>query len=229
MRKQTVCVERDRGSHAGGSSLVTSRTGSETESVPGIDRRTRRRLLGLESEHSRPGPSAERGGCTRQSRPEIISCAKSDANGASRRAQARGASRTWTTPTVHSKRLGSDGHCQFAGGVPLQGAMCARCSQFPARPVQVSCGYRTWKVFRLTSRMILWREQQRGPTKAELERRMDLFQKQEWVRSKPNPLTPEEELVRRGRQAEKSVHQGQMSRARQALCSQARAPGTVAT
>ena len=94
---------------------------------------------------------------------------------------------------------------------------------------------RIWKVFRLTSRMILWRKQQ-------LERRMDLFQKQKWVLvleqarhsatgfcRKPNPLTPEEELVRRARQAEKFLHQGEVSRARQALCSQARAPGTVAT
>ena len=38
---------------------------------------------------------------------------------------------------------------------------------------------------------------------------------------KPNQLTPEEELVRRRRQAEKLVHQGEVSRARQALCSQA--------
>ena len=35
------------------------------------------------------------------------------------------------------------------------------------------------------------------------------------LRSKPNPLSPEEELVRRGRQAEKFV-QGEVSRARQA-------------
>ena len=41
------------------------------------------------------------------------------------------------------------------------------------------------------------------------------------LRSKPNPLLPEEELVRRGRRAEKFVHQGEVSRARQALCSQA--------
>ena len=90
--------------------------------------------------------------------------------------------------------------------------------------------------------MILWRQQQRGPPKAELERRMDLFQNRSGCflleearhsatgfRRKPNPLTPEEELVRRGRQAEKFVHQGEVSRARQALCSQARAPGTAAT
>ena len=101
---------------------------------------------------------------------------------------------------------------------------------------------RSWKVFRLTSRMILWRKHQWGPTKVELERRMDLFHKQEWVllseearqcatglRRKPNQLTPEEELVCRGHQAEKLVHQGEVSRARQALCSQARAPGTAAT
>ena len=71
---------------------------------------------------------------------------------------------------------------------------------------------------------------------------MDLFSKQEWVllleearqcatglRRKPNLLTPEEELARRGRKAEKLVHQGEVSRVRQALRSQARAPGTVAT
>ena len=52
---------------------------------------------------------------------------------------------------------------------------------------------RTWKVFRLTSRKLLWRKQQRGPTKAELERRVDLFQKQArhgaaGTRRKPKPL-----------------------------------------
>ena len=94
-----------------------------------------------------------------------------------------------------------------------------------------------WKVFRLTSRMILWRKHQRGPTKVELERRMDLFHKQEWVLLseearqcatglRRKPTSPEEELVCRGRQAEKLV-QGEVSRARQALCSQARAPAML--
>ena len=142
-----------------------------------------------------------------------------------------------------------------------RGPVSAGCAQFLAWPVQASSGCqfgghevslhntgdhaqkcRSWKVSRLTSRMILWRKHQRGPTKAELERRMDFFHKQEWVllleearqcatglRRKPNPLTPEEELVRRGRQAEKLVHHGEVSRARQALCCQARGPGTVAT
>ena len=46
------------------------------------------------------------------------------------------------------------------------------------------------------------------------------------IAQEPNP---EEELIRRGRQAEKLVHQGEVSRARQALCSLARAPSNVAT
>ena len=101
---------------------------------------------------------------------------------------------------------------------------------------------RSWKVFRLTSRMLLWRHQQRGPSKAELERRIELFNKKDWAllleeaRSsairkprKPAQLLEEEDVVRRARQAEKLVQQGEVSRARQVLCSQARAPGTSAT
>ena len=78
--------------------------------------------------------------------------------------------------------------------------------------------YRSWKLFRLTSRMLLWRQKQRGPTKAELERRVDLFHRQEWtllldearhsssgLRRKTSPLTTEEEGVRRARQAETLV------------------------
>ena len=131
-------------------------------------------------------------------------------------------------------------------------AVCDVCKVYPIScvassdrlwsPMRAACNTgdhalkcRIWKVFRLTSRMILWRKQQ-------LERRMDLFQKQKWVLvleqarhsatgfcKKPNPLTPEEELFRRARQAEKFLHQGDVSRARQALCSQARASGTAAT
>ena len=101
---------------------------------------------------------------------------------------------------------------------------------------------RSWKLFRLTSRMLLWRQKQRGPTKAELERRVDLFHRQEWtllldearhssssLRRKISPLTIEEEGVRRARRAEILVHQGEVSRARQVLCSQAKAPGNQAT
>ena len=101
---------------------------------------------------------------------------------------------------------------------------------------------RSWKVFRLTSRMLLWRHQQRGPSKAELERRMELFNQQDWVllleearnsatrlRRQRAQMSEEEDLVRRARQAEKFVHQGEVSRARQVLCSQAKAPGTSAT
>ena len=82
----------------------------------------------------------------------------------------------------------------------------------------------------------------RSVDKAELERRAGLFHRQEWIllleearhmssglRRKTTQLTAEEEEVRRARQAEKIVHQGEVSRARQALCSQARAPGTTAT
>ena len=74
---------------------------------------------------------------------------------------------------------------------------------------------RSWKLFRLTFRMLLWRQKQRGPTKAELERRVDLFHRQEWtllldearhssssLRRKISPLTIEEEGVRRARRAE---------------------------
>ena len=88
----------------------------------------------------------------------------------------------------------------------------------------------------------LWRQEQRGPTKAELERMVDLFHRQEWtllldetrhsssgLRRKTSPLTTEEEKVRRARRAETLVHQGEVSRARQVQCSQARAPGTRAT
>ena len=42
---------------------------------------------------------------------------------------------------------------------------------------------RSWKVFRLTSRMLLWRHQHRGPSKAELERRMGAFQQEGEVRA----------------------------------------------
>ena len=77
---------------------------------------------------------------------------------------------------------------------------------------------------------------------AELERRADLFHRQEWtllldearhsssgLRRKTSPLTIEEEGVRRARRAETLVHQGEVSRARQVLSSQARAPGNQAT
>ena len=90
--------------------------------------------------------------------------------------------------------------------------------------------------------MLLWRQKQRGPTKAELERRVDLFHKQEWtlsldearhsssgLRRKTSPLTTDEEGVRRARRAETLVHQGEVSRARQVLRSQAKAPGNRAT
>ena len=68
---------------------------------------------------------------------------------------------------------------------------------------------RNWKLFRLSSRMILWRQEQRGPTKAELARRVDIFHRQEWLllldearhsssglRRKTTRLTIEEEEVR---------------------------------
>ena len=78
----------------------------------------------------------------------------------------------------------------------MQGALFARCPQFPEVPVRsalvssleamrtayqsgdhvLKC--RSWKVSRLTSRTFLWR-QQRGPSKAELERRMELFNKKD--------------------------------------------------
>ena len=80
---------------------------------------------------------------------------------------------------------------------------------------------RSWKLFRLTSRMILWR-QQCGPIKAELERRVDLFHRQEWIllleearhrssglRRKTTQLTAEEEEVRRARR--KDCAQGEVS------------------
>ena len=93
---------------------------------------------------------------------------------------------------------------------------------------------RSWKVFRLTSRMLLWRQKQRGPSKAELERRMEFFNKTDWRccwrrrGAAPGPRRKPAQLTGRVRQAEKFVHQGEVSRARQVLCSQARAPGTSA-
>ena len=63
---------------------------------------------------------------------------------------------------------------------------------------------------------------------------MELFYKKDWAllleearcsvtgsRRKLARLTEEEDFVRRARQAEKFAHQGEVSRARQALCSQA--------
>ena len=60
---------------------------------------------------------------------------------------------------------------------------------------------------------------------------MELFNKKDWAllleearcsatgsRRKPAQLTEEEDLVCRARQAEKFVHQGEVSRARQAVC-----------
>ena len=144
--------------------------------------------------------------------------------------------RRWTRSMCRSS---SAAVCDVCKVHPIS---CVTSSDRLWSPVRAACNTgdhapkcRIWKVFRLTSRMILWRKQQ-------LERRMDLFQKQQWVLvleqarhsatgfcRKPNPLTPEEELVRRARQAEKFLHQRDAPRARQALCSQARASGTAAT
>ena len=70
--------------------------------------------------------------------------------------------------------------------ISSQGAVFARSPQFLEGPVQVSFGHefgshktayksgdyvlkcRSWKVFRITSRTLLWRHQHRGPSKAEL-------------------------------------------------------------
>ena len=71
---------------------------------------------------------------------------------------------------------------------------------------------RSLKLFRLRSRVILWRQEQRGPTKAELARRVDLFHRQErlllleearhsssGLRRETTQLTIEEEEVRTAR------------------------------
>ena len=61
---------------------------------------------------------------------------------------------------------------------PMQGALFASSSEFLVR---MAFGHkfrrgdhaqkcRSWKLFRLTSRVLLWRQKQHGPTKAELEK-----------------------------------------------------------
>ena len=137
--------------------------------------------------------------------------------------------------------------------------MFARCPQFFEEPVQVRFGHQfgghevcvpIWRPcvevpqlegFSFHVPFVVWRHQHRGPSKAELERRTELFNKKDWPllleearssatgsRRKCAQLTEEEDLARRARQVEKFVHQGEVSRARQILCSQARAPGTSA-
>ena len=42
---------------------------------------------------------------------------------------------------VHSKRLGGNGWCRFAGRISLEGTVFARCPQFLEGPVQVRFGH----------------------------------------------------------------------------------------
>ena len=142
---------------------------SETESVPGIDRRTRRRLsLVWRANIPDSVPVQNQVDVPDSHDQRLFRVQKGNANGTSGSA----------TPTMHSRRMGSDGHGQFAGRVPLQGPVSAGCAQF-LWPVQFrsalvvsleamrSAYYtgdhaqkcRRWKVFKLTSRMILWRIQ----------------------------------------------------------------------
>ena len=86
---------------------------------------------------------------------------------------------------------------------------------------------RCWVLFRLTSRMLLWRSQARGPTRKELEERVRRFQNEEWLalarearaagstaRRSQRQLTEAEELERRARRAETCVRRGEVSRGR---------------
>ena len=101
---------------------------------------------------------------------------------------------------------------------------------------------RCWKLFRLTARMLLWRSQERAPSRKELEARVEQFQNEEWAalvrearaagsrsRGRARGLSEAEDLVRRAHRAETCVHRGEVSRGRQALCASALAPGTDAT
>lgn len=100
-----------------------------------------------------------------------------------------------------------------------------------------------WVLFRLTSRMLLWRTHARGPSRKELEERIARFQNGEWValirearaagtmRRRPRAAAPSEEetLRRRAERAKACVRRGEVSRGRQVLCAAALAPGTDAT
>ena len=81
-------------------------------------------------------------------------------------------------PFAHGERLGGVGHGRSAGRMPMQGALFASSSEFLVR---MAFGHkfrrgdhaqkcRSWKLFRLTSRVLLWRQKQHGHTKAELEK-----------------------------------------------------------
>ena len=101
---------------------------------------------------------------------------------------------------------------------------------------------RSWKLFKLTSRMLLWRSHQRNPKKHELEKRLERFHNQEWAtliqesreagaRPRKSACTRPEttSLGTKARRAEQCVRQGEVSRGRQALCANSLAPGTPDT
>ena len=100
---------------------------------------------------------------------------------------------------------------------------------------------RAWKLFWLTSRMLLWRSQARAPIREELEKKMTMFHKQEWaalirearaagsVHKRPRRSnTAEEEAEARAKRAETCVRRGEVSSGRQPLCAAVLAPGTPA-
>ena len=229
---------------------------SDTESFPAIDRRIRRRLSlqwRADPDDVADVPDSHDRRFLRVRRAMQLERRQEQFNELAADPQPFGAH-------LSKERLGGVGHSRSAGRIPMQGALFASSSELLEGPVSealvtsleaMRAAYhsgdhaqkcRSWKLFRLTSRMLLWRQKQRGPTKAELERRVDLFHRQEWtllldearhsssgLRRKISPLTIEEEGVRRARRAETLVHQGEVSRARQVLCSQAKAPGNQAT
>ena len=102
---------------------------------------------------------------------------------------------------------------------------------------------RSWKLFRLTSRMLLWRSHARSPSREELEKRLERFHNQEWLtlireareagsadrRPRRRRISEAEELELRALRAEKAVRRAEVSTGRQALCSAALAPGNAET
>ena len=60
-------------------------------------------------------------------------------------------------------------------------------------------------------------------------RRVELFKKKDWVLQLEEARSSAKEAYTVDRRLRSFLHQGEVSRARQALCSQARAPGTSAT
>ena len=102
---------------------------------------------------------------------------------------------------------------------------------------------RSWKLFRLTSRMLLWRSHARSPSREELEKRLERFHNQEWLtlireareagsadrRPRRRRISEAEELELRALRAEKAVRRAEVSTGRQALCSAAVVSGNAET